>query len=89
MPKRNGKTIAEHMLDVLRDHRKTAVSGLDFEMIEECAVRAGLSGRHPLASRKAVLDALERYGRFQRKTISHLDPERKEEVLVRSFRLDS
>lgn len=60
------KTIADHMVDVLKENKCSCVWMGDCDLIEECASRANVKGEHPLRRYKNVLAALERSDKFDK-----------------------
>lgn len=58
--------IAENMKTIMKKHNRTTVWYGDLELIEECARLSGLTSRHPKATIKSVLDALDKNRNFKK-----------------------
>jgi hypothetical protein len=69
-------SIADHMLEIMREQGFDIVWYGDLGRIEECARRSGMydkeGDKHPLAINNRVLSALERSGKFEKRFIKHI-----------------
>ncbi|MFD0587669.1 hypothetical protein ACFQZE_06615 [Paenibacillus sp. GCM10027627] len=70
------KTIAHHMIDILKENERSSVWYGDIEEIDECAKRAGLYEKetkiHPILINNRVLSALDRSSFFKKGYVKHI-----------------
>ena len=76
-----GKTIAEHMADIMNEEGQEIVWYGDLDILHECADRAGSKDRvrvnsrrntHPMTLMQKVLAGLDRSDLFEKSYIKHI-----------------
>lgn len=60
------KTIADNMIDVLKQHQRINVWYGDIELIEECAKLSGVKKKHPKDTIQSILNALDKSSLFHK-----------------------
>lgn len=58
------KTLAEHVIDVMKEHGYSDISGADIEILAEAYARSAGRVKHPLERNKAAMAAVRRSDLF-------------------------